>query len=393
MILRERVVAIPNTKMTRRCLDPWNYLEVNASGLKPCCMIAPMAPFENSPADLADARNCDAFVQLRRQLLSGDLAPQCQLCHIRPMTPVDTFQSLIRWKSRFARTKTPSLALPLVTLRIEVTMKCNLRCVYCGVSQPHYVASEMSKSYLMQLVGKLTNLSRRTVVAVNGHGETTYHPDWLVFCNEVVNLNFPTQITTNLARLLTQEEAECLAKFKKIEISIDTVDAVQLRSIRRHVKLENVLDNIAALRHAARRLKCAAPEIGISCVIYDASFSKLAQLAEFCIANDIAFVTFWQLLKHQDVKDAANVYPVPSLSPTEIAEAVRCLEAAIGLLNRAGIQTTVAGDFLREWRAVAGAPVEKARFGSAVRRVKTQLRRRNKRIGNSLQAAMARLTT
>lgn len=368
-------------KMTRLCLDPWRYLEITSSGLQPCCMITPIASLEADAKSLNEARDSDAFRRLRRQMLSGDLDPRCEMCHIRPSVPVEKLRKALQWRGRLAGVKQDDAALPLSVLQIEVTRDCNLRCVYCGVSQPHYVVHEMSREFIRQVAGLLENLPRNVEIIINGHGETTYHPDWLILGEKIAALGLSARLTTNLARLLKDEEAACLAHFRSIEVSIDSVDPIQLREVRRHVRLSNILRNIEKIRASAKAIRRREPRFTISCGVYDANFPSLEKIVPFCVDNRISSVTFWPLVKHADLPGVTNVYPVTSLPSDKIIAAVRHVETTLARLHEVGVRTVVAGEFLDAWREQAGLPPA----GPRPRTMAVELRRLRDRIGDAAE--------
>lgn len=336
-------------QVTRHCFDPWCYLEITpAHGVKPCCNIMSIATWVPGTHSVEDLRNTEPFQLLRSSLLTGKLSGSCQNCHIRPLVSIEDFKVSLqkRYSSSFCDSEL--VAQPLRQLRLEVTTKCNLRCVYCPVSQPGYTSAEMAETSFAAIVDLVAKQSRDCEIILNGHGETTFHSSWLTLCNAIIELGFRPSIITNLARLLDDEEAECLAGFSVVQISLDTVDAELLRALRRHVKLSNVIENIRKIRAFAG--KKIAPTFSISCGVYDANYPFLKDVAEFCISFDIHNVTFWQLVKYGDLPDAHNVYPILSLSPDRIADAIEQLLLAIQLLHQNGISTEVAGGMLEEWK-------------------------------------------
>lgn len=337
--------------VTRNCLDPWRYLEITPThGVKPCCNIAPIAEWMPNGLSLGDLRNGEAFQLLRRQLLTGWLSNACRRCHIRPFVPLNEFQATIQGECAPAAGEAGMMAHPLRELRVEVTTKCNLRCVYCAVSQPGYSAAEMAKTTFDEIVALVSLQSRDLEIVLNGHGETTFHHDWLHLCKAIVDLGFRPSIITNLARPLNDEEASCLAGFRIVCISLDTVNADLLRNLRRRVKLSNILDNIHKIRAAAKAKRLRLPAINISCGVYNANYMHLVEFAKFCITQGICGVTFWPLVKYDDVHGVQNVYPITSLDNDKIIDAIHHLEDAIQLLHQNGIKTDAAGGFLDEWR-------------------------------------------
>ena len=342
---------VPGMTLTRNCLDPWNYLEITPShGLKPCCKYDPIAQWEPGGNSIEKLRNSVPFRELRARLLSGDLTERCRDCHIRPMVPARNLQVPIALMAGSDRANQVSASLPLRHLRLELTTKCNLRCVYCAVSQPEYDGRHMSVETFDQILALLDSVEKDVEILVNGHGETTYHPQWLELCSEMIRRGFRPTIITNLARPFTASEHECLAQFGVIQVSIDTVDPELLSKLRRRVKLATIVDNIQEIRRAADRLGSKPPIFTLSCGVFDVSIEGLEGVAHFAIEHRVGAVTFWNLVKYADIQGDMNVHSMDSLGQERVWAAVEHLERAIVLLQAAGIATELAGGFLAEWR-------------------------------------------
>jgi molybdenum cofactor biosynthesis enzyme MoaA len=185
--------------------------------------------------------------------------------------------------------------------------------------------------------GEIVDFARKqphnTDIFVNGHGKSAFHPEWLQLCKEIVASGFRPSITTNLAKPLDSYETACLAVFNEIQVCIDTFDPKQLKDIRRRVKLSTIIDKIRNIRAAAESRHVAPPKFTVSCGVYDLNYPLIGRLAEFCISMGIGGVTFWQLVKYED-----------------LADAIRHVEDAVELLQRNGVHTVVAGEFLNDWR-------------------------------------------
>ncbi len=218
--------------------------------------------------------------------------PRCEMRSIRRSGPVEKQRKAWQWRGRLAGVKQDDAALPLSILQIEVTRDCNLRCLYGGVSQAHYVVHEMSRDFLGHVAGLLDKLPKNVEIIITGDDETTYHPDWLILGKRVAALGLTVRLTTNLTRLLKDDEAACLAHFKSIEVSIDSVDPVQMCEVRRHVRLSNILRNIENFRACSKETRRRGPRFTIGCGVYDANFPSLEQMVPFCAENRISSVTF-----------------------------------------------------------------------------------------------------
>ena len=343
------------SRMTRDCRDPWNYLEITDShGLKPCCKIPPIAHWQPGGPSIGELRDGQPFRALRKSLLTGYLGPICKQCHIRAEIPVDVDPdgpSVVPAVDHDAGPK----AGPLRELRIEATTRCNLRCVYCAVSQPGYAGVDMSEEVFADVLKLADTLPRNTHIMVNGHGETTFHPNWQMLCDGLTARGFRPSIITNLARPLTAAESQSLARFVVIQISIDTADEELLAQLRRRVKLSTIVDNIARIRAAAVSLHIQPPKFALSCGVFDVTFDGLERLADFAIAHKMHSVTFWELVKYPDIPGALNTNSVSTLPAHDIARAVTCIDTALDKLQKAAVDTEVAGDFLDRWRRSGAA--------------------------------------
>ena len=215
------VLAAP---MTRDCLDPWNYVEISAGGdVRPCCRFHSLAKLDRA-SQVGVIRNNEEFRALRESLLNGQLQTACQQCHIRKTVPVDVLKRRVGAMVRRAGEKDVLKTLPIKYFRIDINEKCNLRCDYCMVSSPDYRGVEMKPAVFDRAIALLDQIGPKADVHVNGHGETTYHPQWMDMCGRIIERGFRTLIITNLAKNYSDEEVELLSRFSRVQISLDSDD-------------------------------------------------------------------------------------------------------------------------------------------------------------------------
>jgi molybdenum cofactor biosynthesis enzyme MoaA len=132
---------------------------------------------------------------------------------------------------------------PIREIRFDLTTRCNLRCVYCAVSLPDYVGSDMPIEMASQTVTAIAGLMRynpHNPVSINGHGETTFMRDWVNISQQLLDRNIPIRITTNLAKRYSGIEIGILARMHMIGVSIDTSDPDLLRRMRRKVDINRI---------------------------------------------------------------------------------------------------------------------------------------------------------
>lgn len=330
---RARSAAIRPTegpRLTRLCHDPWINLEVAASGeLRPCCNSAPVAG-----QDVRDIqRDAPVFRQLRAALLSGDLPAMCRTCHIRPTATTEALRDSL---AALVADGTDLLApQPLQSLRVDVNEQCNLRCTYCAVSQPGYQGLAMAGDVFDGVLA-LVDANPGARIDLNGHGETTFHPRWVAFAQQLHQRRAQVTILSNFARLFTEVEAVTMARMATIQISIDSADDAFLKAIRRKVSLATIRSNIALIRAKAAELGLA-PAWSVSCGIYDLNLPHLEALADFILAQRFDSVTFWKLVEYPQVADELHARPFDSLPPEALRAARATVAAVVTRLREAGV--------------------------------------------------------
>jgi hypothetical protein len=81
---------------TRDCLDPWEFIMINANAeVRPCCGHGPLANLGKRQS-LLEVFNNIPMQMLRRCLLTGDLPPDCLDCAIKGWISTPLFQKKVR---------------------------------------------------------------------------------------------------------------------------------------------------------------------------------------------------------------------------------------------------------------------------------------------------------
>jgi hypothetical protein len=333
--------AKESARLTRDCLDPWRYLEISAAGdIRPCCNSSALATL-GGDGQIAAIRDNDGFRALRASLLSGDLQPACARCHIRKTVPTDALKRrLAKQPSAHAD---PYAPMRITELRIDINEKCNLRCDYCAVSSPDYRGVAMDTGLFAKVAQIVDEADRDTVINVNGHGETTYHPHWMEMCQTILDAGYRPQIISNLAKSYSDEEIALLARFHSIEVSLDSDDETLMKTIRKAVRPSHVFETIQHIRDTAARLKIRpAPQISLSVGIYAPAIWTLDSFIDRIVALGIRKLTFWNLVEmpHQTL-----VTPLRALDSADRSRARNILSAVRRKLEDADIDYIFAGDF------------------------------------------------
>ena len=331
-------------KLTRKCFDPWVNAEISAKGeLRPCCISQGFGYFDS----IEQKRNNKDFRILRESLLTGNLQPMCQTCHIRSEESVDIFKAAVANLLTSEQSSDLLSSAPLEQLRIDINENCNLRCTYCAVSQPGYQGTQMTQEVLGKILNSLPKAVNNLTVQLNGHGETTFHPSWMAFAKEFQKLGAETTILSNFAKPFSEDEINILAHMTTIQISIDSLDENLLKNIRRKVSLGIILRNIHKIRIRAFKLNLQ-PIWSLSCGLYDKNIASINDLAIFAIRENFVSITFWNLVEYPDIEDNNAIIPRPlsSLSETDEHKALVTIRNTLALLQKHNVQVQITDELV-----------------------------------------------
>lgn len=223
---------------------------------------------------------------------------------------------------------------------LELTSRCNLRCVYCAVSQPSYQSEDFDLSRFDALISDLKERGIHSL-NLNGHGETTMIKDWHRLCNRLLSEDIKLVIITNLSRRLTDEEVETLSQFHAITASCDTVDSEFFTKMRRSAKLEIFYENIERIQAASRKIN-HEPVWGWSAVVTDMSVFGMKDLAREGLKRNIRDFSLVGLTKYDPLPEGSlRVKPIDELLPEQFAKAQQCLTEVEELIIKGGGQVAI----------------------------------------------------
>lgn len=204
---------------------------------------------------------------------------------------------------------------PLYQAMIELTTSCNLRCSYCAVSSPHWQPKTLDESKISLLIDSLKDLQTKRVI-IHGHGETTAIDHWEDIAQRFYDAGFELIICTNLAKQYTNKELGMLARFKQITVSIDTIDPIIFKQLRRGGDLKQVVFNITRIRSFGVPIHWVW-----SSVVCDRTISGLLDLVHYGRSLGVSTFCLCNLTIETDVQ----LRHISQLSPPELREAAMIL--------------------------------------------------------------------
>jgi len=205
---------------------------------------------------------------------------------------------------------------------IEITTKCNLRCVYCGNPTIAHKSNEMNEQDIAAAI-RIILEQKVKKVQINGFGETTTVKNWWKYCQPLINAGVELRLTTNGALLFDDASITTLAKFHIITFSIDTVDPGLYARLRPGGNLQNIFDNMSKIRTVAESLNLPFPLYGWSCVLTDKNIFTIAEFVDEGIRRNVKQFTFCNLTK---VKKPDNVFQVNHVATMDLDEISRAYQ-------------------------------------------------------------------
>lgn len=150
------------------------------------------------------------------------------------------------------------LSRPLASLRVSVTDRCNLRCRYCMPEQ-EYVwlprQSILTFEEITKLVRVFASLGVDRVRLTGGEPLLRHDlPKLTAMISAVAGIR-DLAMTTNGLLLAKSVDALRTAGLGRITVSLDTLRPERMRDLARTDRHADVLEGIAAARHAGFRIK------------------------------------------------------------------------------------------------------------------------------------------
>lgn len=297
--------------LTKNCIEPWKSLLFGPDGaIIPCCG-SPLpagdfgninnVDFEQSDTDAARAVfSCEAYRNLRRQLLEGTLQEACQGCRVvsEYVSPDQLLRRVVDHLRYGGRKITESADLTtefaFTDCFTNVTDKCNFSCIYCfthsndrpGEGIKKY--SEIEPEQFLKIISFLV-ANRLEYLNFCGVGELTIYPRWRELCQDIL-IKYPDlklSLVSNFGRRYTDAELDVLLRFFQIRISCDTLNPEKYAWLRPGGHLPLVLENvdrlIAGFRHGSDN-----PKLFFIITESDAMLDGVTDLARFAVARNIS---------------------------------------------------------------------------------------------------------
>ena len=132
---------------------------------------------------------------------------------------------------------------PIISLRISITNRCDLNCIYCHHDGMVLSKDEMSVDEIYEIC-KIAKNAGITKIRISG-GEPLIRKDIVEIIEKIASLNFKdVSITTNGTKLYEYSEKLKKAGLDRINISLDTLNPETYKFITKKDYLEKVKKGI-----------------------------------------------------------------------------------------------------------------------------------------------------
>ncbi len=231
------------------------------------------------------------------------------------------------------------------TIYVELTSRCNLRCIYCKKSLPgnDQVPGrnvDMTEDTIERTLRLIKNAGFKHI-GLSGTGETTHMKNWMEVCDRFFALGLKNyMLNSNFTRLLSTDELTFLLKFSSIMVSLDTADATVLKNVR-GADLRSITTNIVLMRARARALGLKAPAILINCTVTSTNAFLIAELASYCAEMKVHGLMLNSLFDYEGRPKADQVKAVENLDGHALQTLREQINEGMRILREAGIQMGV----------------------------------------------------
>lgn len=201
-------------------------------------------------------------------------------------------------------------------LRVSLTAACNYACTYCVPNGKRLQAAthELSAQELVKAVRLLVDAAGIEKLRITG-GEPLLSPKFDEFLPAVMELGLAdVSITTNGQLIARKADLIINSGLKRINVSLDTLNAEKFRAIARSGDLATVLAGIETLRAAGLKIKINMVPMRTR------NADQIMPLLDYCLEQGFE-LRFIELMNMGHLK-SSNQYQIDFLGMEEILETI-----------------------------------------------------------------------
>jgi MoaA/NifB/PqqE/SkfB family radical SAM enzyme len=223
----------------------------------------------------------------------------------------------------------------LTRIATTFTTRCNLRCVYCPEgSHPESFYGDMT----LEMVDDMIAYARlkSCYVDISYYGDSTFHPRFAEYANRILDGGVELAITSNLARLLNDDEIAVLARCRKVAFSMDTSDRDAAKALRNGLDLRTLAFNVLRVRAYCLSHDIPVPPFNLHAVLVDTTVRTIGDVVAFAASLGVRYVGCNELSTIEGAR--GNVRNVAELEGDDLIAAIHAINAAVALAKRLDVQ-------------------------------------------------------
>lgn len=204
------------------------------------------------------------------------------ILYLRAKGPKGTFSYLFYyalWTKKWAQ----KLFLPFIKyppfLEIEVTTRCNLKCVMCEHTYWHEPARDMTFQEFKSIIDQFPKLKW---IGLTGIGESFLNKDFLKMLKYVKSRSIYVELYDNFI-FITPEISKELIKMgvDRLIASVDAASEEVYEQIRIGAKFENVINNLKAFIKLKKEMNSQFPEIDFHFIVSKLNVYEILDYIDF----------------------------------------------------------------------------------------------------------------
>lgn len=193
-------------------------------------------------------------------------------------------------------------------LRVSLTDHCNLRCVYCMPKEGLQWETRLSRLTADEIIRVIETAAQGGVTRIRlTGGEPLIHPQVVEITRRAASINGIEEVSVTTNAMLLERLAQPLADagLKRVNISLDSLNAERFKRITRGGDLERVWRGIAAAEKAG-----LAPIKLNTVIIRGVNDDELSALASLTLTNNW-HVRFIEVMPIGNAQDWGEGFPAP----------------------------------------------------------------------------------
>lgn len=177
----------------------------------------------------------------------------------------------------------------LLSIRLETSLLCNLRCKYCCNKSGVPLNNEISYDKILDLINQAQNLGAKSIVVIGG-GEPTLYPYFKQLIHYIADRNLipviftnTTTMTKELASFLYETNTTVITKLDSLNEEIqDDLSGVEGTFQKIQLGLSNLLDAGFSQTNSEGKLR-----LGVSFVVSKINSNEVLDIWKYCRTNNI----------------------------------------------------------------------------------------------------------